>query len=519
MRLTALIGCQALVAVGLATYSPAWAQAAAQEISRNAGPVVSSNTVSGSIHVTVNNGWDINRVSQSQSGQLPPASAAQIVTGTDSLVEQLRRDQEFASFLLLLTGAAGEMQVSEALTRLDTAVERGSALAAMVRAVAHFNGWWGQTAKPAEAVRLFTLAADRGLPGAQNFLAKSYWDGTNGFPASREKSTHHLRKLIDNENAERSVRAKSAQYVANRELQGLGTRKDVCAGVQTMAAAANLGNAEAMRFLGSERENEKRCLQQSSADALAWYEKGAAAGDTLSAAEAGRMHQFGLGVPRNFVLAEKFYRAASTPFADRQLSWIYLKGLAAADGQPDWKRALDYARRAANAGDGSASITVGLLFEYGLGVEQDPSEAFRWYAKAVRAGEARGVVNQVTSVVNGCVGTELMPDWLRELTAVSEDAKAGTSTQGFALNALGFVYGDGQLRVPVDQARSIKLFDKACALGIRSACQQLVRRQPGAAGAEGLKLADLAASEGYRLVGAICKQRVSSFSKDPDVFP
>lgn len=147
------------------------------------------------------------------------------------------------------------------------------------------------------------------------------------------------------------------------------------------------------------------------------------------------------------------------------------------------------------------------------------NEAFRWYGKAARAGEARGTVNQVVAVVNGCVGTELVPDWLNKLTAVAEDAKVGAATQSAALRTLGFVYGDGKLRTPIDQARAIKYFDNACTLGDGAACQQLVNRRLGPVGAETLKSAERADAEGYRRDGAVCKQRLTSFSKDPDVFP
>jgi uncharacterized caspase-like protein len=64
---------------------------------------------------------------------------------------------------------------------------------------------------------------------------------------------------------------------------------------------------------------------------------------------------------------------------------IYERGLA---GRPDYAKAVEWYRRAADTGSARAKVNLGYLYERGLGVGRDGAEALRWYRAAAGAGTA-----------------------------------------------------------------------------------------------------------------------------------
>jgi len=52
---------------------------------------------------------------------------------------------------------------------------------------------------------------------------------------------------------------------------------------------------------------------------------------------------------------------------------------------------LPLLRKAAEAGDGQAMSDLGRMYEYGVGIPQDPAEAVKWFRKAAEAGNPQGM--------------------------------------------------------------------------------------------------------------------------------
>ena len=60
----------------------------------------------------------------------------------------------------------------------------------------------------------------------------------------------------------------------------------------------------------------------------------------------------------------------------------------AAYERKDYATALTKWRRAAQQGDAQAQSNLGVMYQYGQGVEQDYKEAVRWYKLAAQQGNA-----------------------------------------------------------------------------------------------------------------------------------
>jgi TPR repeat protein len=59
--------------------------------------------------------------------------------------------------------------------------------------------------------------------------------------------------------------------------------------------------------------------------------------------------------------------------------------------QKDVKKALPWLEKAANAGDKRAPLVLGILYEKGTGVAEDPAAAARWYQKGMENGNAAAI--------------------------------------------------------------------------------------------------------------------------------
>lgn len=510
-------GMAAAAPVGVSPPSPA-------QVTNNAGTTVVGNSVGRDLNVTVTNqAWDIYRqavVPANRDVLSGLRGSPSSTTNVDLLVGQLRRDPAFAGFLIQLLGANGELDVTNAVNNLQKQADDGSGMAAMFFAIVRLNGWWWGQQDTLEGRKYLELAADRGVPGAQGFLAERYWDATQGFPRDKAKANLFARRLADNEYAGKAARAAAWLAIGRRSIDGDGIAKDVCAGVQAISRAASLGSADAMYQMGSERSSNSRCLTVDEREALAWFERGAAAGSSASAIMAGHMHHFGVAGARDFLKAERYYLQASVPYADRQLGWLYAKGLGTAGGQPDYSKAIAYSRRAADAGDAEAMINVGLLYEYGLGVEQNLFEASRWYGKAADGGAHGGRVNQAVAIMNGCVGIEERPNWRSDLGALIEDEKIDPSTRGRAAYRLGYAHLEGLAGTPKDGNRARALFQRACSMGADEGCAEIVRlRQPGTASQAEVLGAKRANESGLKTGGDKCHRTVVERSGNPDLFP
>lgn len=118
--------------------------------------------------------------------------------------------------------------------------------------------------------------------------------------------------------------------------------------------------------------------------------------------------------------------------------------------QGDYRGAFAYMMKAAQAGDAWAQTQVGLFFEQGTGVQQDYSQAARWYRQAaenpVCAPEAMKNLGQLYEY-----GAGVSEDWTTAAQWYQRGAALGNASSETAL-ARAYQFGVG---VPQDRQQAI----------------------------------------------------------------
>lgn len=137
---------------------------------------------------------------------------------------------------------------------------------------------------------------------------------------------------------------------------GRGVPKDQAEGLKWFRMAAELGNAHAMRAIGTSYEYGWGVLQQDYAEAVKWYLKA----------------------------VQSYRRAAEKGDADAQvgLGDMYFSGAI-----EDHAEAVKWYRKAAEQGAASAQGSLGIEYYYGRGVQRNYAEAAKWYRKAAEQGD------------------------------------------------------------------------------------------------------------------------------------
>jgi hypothetical protein len=90
----------------------------------------------------------------------------------------------------------------------------------------------------------------------------------------------------------------------------------------------------------------------------------------------------GLGVPRDYAEAVKWYRKAADQglaAAETNLAGMYAKGYGV---EQDYAQAMQWCRKAADQGNVGAQQQIGVMYHFGYGVPKDPVQAYFWYALA-----------------------------------------------------------------------------------------------------------------------------------------
>ncbi|CAI9411653.1 hypothetical protein ANOBCDAF_02502 [Pleomorphomonas sp. T1.2MG-36] len=132
-----------------------------------------------------------------------------------------------------------------------------------------------------------------------------------------------------------------------------------------------------------------------------------------------------------------------------------------ADGRgvpQDLSAAIDWYRRAAEAGLAPAQYRLGSLYEKGVGTARDAKTATEWYTKAAALGNAKAMHNLAVINAEGSLGS---PDYAMAAKWFQGAAEHGIRDSQFNL---GILYARG-LGVPRDLATSYKWFALAATGG------------------------------------------------------
>ncbi len=132
----------------------------------------------------------------------------------------------------------------------------------------------------------------------------------------------------------------------------------------------------------------------------------------------------------------------------------------------DAKVALEEALTNANQGDVPAQLQVAHIYARGIQVNQDLTQAARWFTTAAQAGDAAAQTELAFMLYNGR-GVEL-----DRVQAMSWFQQAATGNNPEAQFALGQIHAHGQ-GVPVDKDRARTFYEAALANGHEGAAKAM----------------------------------------------
>ena len=233
----------------------------------------------------------------------------------------------------------------------------------------------------------------------------------------------------------------------------------------TLESAAASGDPKALYTLGKSELDDGNF-----ADGAGLMKRSAEAGEPAAQYRLGKLHEKGLGVPRDLTLARKWTESAANGGnvrAMHDLAVFYAQG----DGGPQsYAAAVNWFRKAAEFGVVDSQYNLGVLYERGIGIEPDPTEALFWFVIAARGGDAASAakiqeLSKALPVDAANSATSRAQGWTpKPASDAANGIYAGQSYGGVtpqhiaqvqaALNAFGYSVGkpDGEMGPATSQA-------------------------------------------------------------------
>ena len=226
----------------------------------------------------------------------------------------------------------------------------------------------------AEAVKWYTLAADRGFADAQNNLGVCYVNGS-GVELNYEEAAKWYRLAAEQGNAHGQANLGWCYE------HGCGVEQSDEEAVRLYRLAAEQGNAYGQGNLGWCYESGTG-VEQDYKEAAKWYRLAADKGNAYAQNNLGACYQYGTGVEKSIEEAVKWYKLAAEQgdaYAQNNLGLCYHSGYGVEQSPQE---AVKWYRMAANQGNAYAQNNLGLCYQYGNGVEKSFEEAVKWYGLA-----------------------------------------------------------------------------------------------------------------------------------------
>ena len=214
------------------------------------------------------------------------------------------------------------------------------------------NQWYGKS-------------AEQGCDKAQFNLGLSYYKG-EGVVKDYTKAMHWFKKASEQGDAD-------AQLHIGRCLEEMNaSNEDIVAAYKK---SAEMGNSEAMYFLGKWCQDGDKGLTVDIQESFRWWKKAAEIGCSQAQCAIGDCYDFGKGAAEDKIEALKWYkRSASKDY----IPAVYILGLCYYFGngiRKNKREALRYFRRAAKIEYAAAVCMIGEYYYYGYIVDEDEEEA------------------------------------------------------------------------------------------------------------------------------------------------
>lgn len=230
-----------------------------------------------------------------------------------------------------------------------------------------------------DAIKLYTKAAHKGNPIAQEILGMYYYNG-EGVKKDIKTAIEWLTQSAEQGNS------RSQYMLANMYMNGDGAAIDRVAALTWLIKSAKQGNAYAQNDLGN-IYLEGTFFARSYKDALFWYLSSAEQGYAPAIYSLGYMYFYGLGINADYSQAITFYKEAAKKNYMKAQAELGLLNY----NEQVYIEAFKYFSLAAEQGDVISQLYLGRMYEKrmyenGDGIIQDYSRALYWYTKAAEQG-------------------------------------------------------------------------------------------------------------------------------------
>ncbi|MEP0944631.1 MAG: peptidoglycan-binding protein [Rhizobiaceae bacterium] len=161
------------------------------------------------------------------------------------------------------------------------------------------------------------------------------------------------------------------------------------AGPAALIAAASAGDPKALFQLGMRYSNGDD-VQRNMTESAKWFAHAAEAGFAPAQYSIGSLYEKGIGVERDVTKATGWYEKAAlqgNARAMHNLAVIYAMGNPPAV-QPNMDTAVEWFQKAAQLGIKDSQFNLGILYGQGMGVPQNLTESYKWFALAAKTGDA-----------------------------------------------------------------------------------------------------------------------------------
>lgn len=264
----------------------------------------------------------------------------------------------------------------EALRWWHKAAAQGDGGAELALGNAYSDGR-GVAADRSQAIRWWTRASGRGNKAADINLARDYLIGRGGTPRNPEKARFHLARADQSDNPDIRKQAADLRNPIFRWVTAQGQID-----VTSLRSAAQAGDREAQRLLGTAYLQGDMGLPKSLADAYPWWLKAAEQGDPDSMNNVGYTLYRGLLGKTDFVAARRWFeKAAQAGFSNSMVSLARMNERGEGSGANP-RKALDWLLKAGEANNPQALQWLAWLYRNGgLGEAADPQRAAYWEAR------------------------------------------------------------------------------------------------------------------------------------------
>ena len=280
---------------------------------------------------------------------------------------------------------AGNRLTAEELPPLSEKALAGDLQAAELLGTAYQLGCPGAPADPKEAIRWYTLAADRGSSIAANQIGMFYDPSASGnfYKKDPEEALKWFRKSAERNDA-------VGQYNSGKMLVELKRYPEA---VEWLRKAMENGNAIAEQYLVDLYDRGKalpgKSKHENWREALTLFQRLAAEGNAGAQYVMGNTYLHGwFGADRNPAAAVDLLRKAAEQdmaYAEHMVGDLYWDG----KGVPkDKQEAVKWYLKAADGAepDSEAQLNLALIYEGGNIVPQDFAAAYMWYELAREGG-------------------------------------------------------------------------------------------------------------------------------------